>query len=439
VNNATSSAVDAPTELAAAEATSATTTTTRRRMRRLPLVAGLTAAALAVSGGAVAYADARKTVTLDVDGTVTTLSTFAGSVQGLLDDRGVRLGDHDVVTPAPGRSLAEGADVVVRYGRELTVQADGKQRTTWVTALDADEALNALADRGSDVALVASRSADRAELGLRLDAHGPVAVLADHKTHVVDNGRDGLDAVLAEAKVKLDGDDTVRILDLADAGLPAADRKAAAAQGAGVAVVVQRVVTKKVTKTRPVAFHTTTRKVDSLYKGESKVVRQGKDGERTIVQSVQTVDGQVTARKTVSNKVTTRPVTKIVAKGTKARPAAPKSSSASSGSSSSGVSMSGSPRAIGQRLAAARGWTGSQWTCLDNLFQRESGWNPHAMNPSSGAYGIPQALPGSKMGTVAGDWRTNPATQITWGLNYIASVYGTPCGAWGHSQATNWY
>ena len=98
-----------------------------------------------------------------------------------------------------------------------------------------------------------------------------------------------------------------------------------------------------------------------------------------------------------------------------------------------------SPRELGQILAAERGFTGDQWSCLDSLWQRESNWNPNAENPSSGAYGIPQSLPGSKMATVAADWRTNPATQITWGLNYITDRYGTPCGAWGHSQSVGWY
>jgi hypothetical protein len=80
-----------------------------------------------------------------------------------------------------------------------------------------------------------------------------------------------------------------------------------------------------------------------------------------------------------------------------------------------------------------------QFPCLDKLWTKESGWNHKAQNPSSGAYGIPQALPGSKMGTVADDWETNPATQITWGLNYIEGRYGTPCKAWAHSQDVGWY
>ena len=81
----------------------------------------------------------------------------------------------------------------------------------------------------------------------------------------------------------------------------------------------------------------------------------------------------------------------------------------------------------------------SQFSCLDKLWTKESNWNPRAYNRSSGAYGIPQALPGSKMATVAGDWRYNPLTQVRWGLQYIAGRYGTACSAWHHSQATGWY
>lgn len=98
----------------------------------------------------------------------------------------------------------------------------------------------------------------------------------------------------------------------------------------------------------------------------------------------------------------------------------------------------GSNKALGQKMAAARGWAG-EWGCLEKLWDRESGWNERAMNRSSGAYGIPQSLPGSKMASVGSDWQSNPATQIAWGLGYIASRYKSPCGAWAHSQASGWY
>jgi hypothetical protein len=84
------------------------------------------------------------------------------------------------------------------------------------------------------------------------------------------------------------------------------------------------------------------------------------------------------------------------------------------------------------------GWSSSQFACLDPLWARESGWSVTAENPS-GAYGIPQALPGSKMASAGSDWQTSAATQIEWGLGYIKGIYGSPCAAWDHEQATGWY
>ncbi|MET4782594.1 hypothetical protein ABIB56_002603 [Glaciihabitans sp. UYNi722] len=103
-----------------------------------------------------------------------------------------------------------------------------------------------------------------------------------------------------------------------------------------------------------------------------------------------------------------------------------------------GIPDPGTAQAIGYELVHARGWGDDQFACLVSLFNRESHWNVYAANPS-GAYGIPQALPGSKMASVGADWQTNPRTQITWGLNYIQGRYLTPCGAWGHSQSSGWY
>jgi hypothetical protein len=99
----------------------------------------------------------------------------------------------------------------------------------------------------------------------------------------------------------------------------------------------------------------------------------------------------------------------------------------------------GDPRSIARSMMSSRyGWNAGQFSCLNSLWNRESGWNVHAAN-SSGAYGIPQALPGSKMSTKGADWRDNPATQIAWGLAYVKSTYGTPCGAWSAFQSKGWY
>ena len=97
------------------------------------------------------------------------------------------------------------------------------------------------------------------------------------------------------------------------------------------------------------------------------------------------------------------------------------------------------PRTIARALLAEFGFSESQFGCLDSLWERESKWNVTADNPNSSAYGIPQALPGSKMASAGADWATNPVTQIRWGLGYIEDRYGSPCGAWAASERQGWY
>ncbi|KAA9106322.1 hypothetical protein [Microbacterium rhizomatis] len=97
-------------------------------------------------------------------------------------------------------------------------------------------------------------------------------------------------------------------------------------------------------------------------------------------------------------------------------------------------------RATARAMAASQyGWGDGQFSCLDSLWQKESGWNYQAYNADGGATGIPQSLPGSKMASFGSDWETNAATQIAWGLDYISRGYGSPCSAWSHSQSVNWY
>jgi hypothetical protein len=97
------------------------------------------------------------------------------------------------------------------------------------------------------------------------------------------------------------------------------------------------------------------------------------------------------------------------------------------------------PQGIAEALLPSYGWSSSEMSCLVPLWMGESGWRVNAENASSGAYGIPQSLPGSKMASVGPDWQTNPVTQIKWGLGYIQERYGSPCGAWGFKQGNGWY
>jgi hypothetical protein len=101
--------------------------------------------------------------------------------------------------------------------------------------------------------------------------------------------------------------------------------------------------------------------------------------------------------------------------------------------------LAGTPKEVALNLLPDHGWKSDQFSCLDKLWTKESGWRANADNPTSSAYGIPQALPGKRMASYGSDWQTNPVTQIKWGLDYIESAYGSPCNAWAHSVAKGWY
>jgi hypothetical protein len=132
-----------------------------------------------------------------------------------------------------------------------------------------------------------------------------------------------------------------------------------------------------------------------------------------------------------------------------ANPAPPAGSGGSTGGGSTGGGSTGGEygvvvdpagaQAYARGALAGYSWGDDQFSCLVRLWNRESGWRADALNPYSGAYGIPQAYPADKMASAGADWRTNGATQVDWGLSYISGRYGSPCAAWDHSQRTGWY
>lgn len=158
----------------------------------------------------------------------------------------------------------------------------------------------------------------------------------------------------------------------------------------------------------------------------------GRDGKVRIVYSIVYVDGKAVGQTTLSSVVLARPRTQVVKVGTKDVPAPVTVAAAPTAPAPS----PGTAKAIAKQMLTARGWGTDQYDCLVTLWNNESGWRVNATNSSSGAYGIPQALPGSKMGP---GWQTDATVQIRWGLGYIASRYGTPCGAWSYWQANGWY
>ncbi|MHB9859379.1 transglycosylase SLT domain-containing protein [Streptomyces sp. YIM S03343] len=152
-------------------------------------------------------------------------------------------------------------------------------------------------------------------------------------------------------------------------------------------------------------------------------------------------DAEASARKAaaeaaVAKKAEAEKAAKLAKERAEAKKAASRDSARADASSFSVQSS----YTVAQIQAMARQMVASsQFQCFSNIVDHESSWNYHAVNASSGAYGLFQALPGSKMSSAGSDWQTNPATQIKWGLNYMNSRYGSPCQAWSFWQANHWY
>ncbi|WP_172192065.1 G5 domain-containing protein [Actinomyces faecalis] len=178
-------------------------------------------------------------------------------------------------------------------------------------------------------------------------------------------------------------------------------------------------------------YETVEERTDTLLEGESQVKTAGVNGLVRTTYQVTTEDGTETLREVLSQVTVTEKVDEVVLVGTG-------TAATTAGLAAAGTDAA-SAQAIARSMLSSYGWGDEQFSCLVNLWNRESNWNYRAQNPSSGAYGIPQSLPGSKMASAGSDWSTNPATQITWGLGYISGRYGNPCGAWAHSQSVGWY
>lgn len=287
----------------------------RRRALRFGAVG---AAALLLVGGGVAVAGAHKTVTLDVDGEVVTVSTFAGSVEGVLAEHRVSTGVRDRVTPVPDAGLRNGDEVVVRYSRALRVHDGDSETTVWTTALTAEQALVSLALRGQDVRIMPSRSAGRAELPMLL-AEGPVDVVVDEQTHAIDGGVT-LPQALASLDVELGEFDRVQVHRVGD------EQR--------LTITVQRVVVEEVTSVTEEPFETVTERTSELYTDQRRTAVTGEPGERTVVERVVLVDGAEESSVVISDEVTTGPVDAVVQVGSRERAVAPARSSSGSGGGS---------------------------------------------------------------------------------------------------------
>ena len=378
---------------------------------------GLYAAVLAgVVGATVAWARVDKTVELRVDGESYKMHTVASNVRGVLLAAHYPVGAHDVLAPALNAKVRNGTTIVLRRGRLLHLHIDGKPRTIWVTAPTVAEALTELGYSNADYSSVSrDRRLPLSPTSIELRSPKRVTIRVDGKSRAVTTTDGSVSSLLMDLGISVGKQDVL-----------------SATQNSqlrdGEEIMVTRIKSGHVVATRPAPYPTTRVKDPTMLVGQSKVVRHGKNGVERVTYAIVYVDGHQVGRTIVHRVYTVRPIARLIKVGSKPKPAPPPI-----------VVDPGSAQDVARNLAAQRGWGSDQFSCLYQLWSNESGWRVNATNSSSGAYGIPQALPGDKMAAYGADWQTNATPQIKWGLDYIAGRYGTPCGAWSWWQANGWY
>ncbi|WP_083602988.1 resuscitation-promoting factor [Bowdeniella nasicola] len=344
---------------AAAVADNHSADTTEQAPRRSPwrkrsaIIAAIAVPVLVASGAGVAHA--HKSVSIDVDGKVQQISTFAGSVKGALDTNNITVGEYDVVSPDPNAALTEGAQIVVRTAKPIEVTIDGATHTIWTTADDTAGALAELAASGRSASIVAaSRSSERQELKLPLITDGTVTIVDGGESKDVPvTGIATLEDVLKQAEITLGEHDEVKITPK-DAN--------------HVTVTIDRVAIGERSETEEIAFETVEKKTDALDEGQTKVVIEGKAGAIVRTYKTTTVNGKETNAELIDEQ-RTEPTTKVVNVGTKAKPKPSKSSDSKQPPATGGAPSSG------------------VWAALA---QCESGGNPRAVSASGTYHGLYQ-------------------------------------------------
>ena len=368
-----------------------------RPVRRIAQAAVVTS----LVAGAVGVSHLDKSVTLSVDGKASTVHAFGSTVGDILKKQDISIREHDVVVPAPGSPVADGQKIVVRYGRKLTVTIDGRTRDYWTTATTVSAALQELGIRADSAKLSASRSMSLGRQGLVLSVTTPktVVVRVDGKNRTATTTGATVADVLSELKISKDADDRVK-------------PGVATAVTPGLAIAVLRVSTKQVKETKAIAAPVTRTLDSSLYKGQTKTVKAGSAGAKVVTYKVTKVDGKVESTKVISATVTQRPVARVVAVGTKSRPAP----------------TAGNTSGAGINLSNAAMW--------DRIAQCESGGN-WSINTGNGYYGGLQFDISSWLANGGDDFASRPdlasrAEQITVANRYYAKA---GLGPWGCAHA----
>ena len=381
---------------------------------RYLLVLGLLVGSLGYTSSAIAD---NKAVSIYVDGRVQTISTSKNTVEEVLSQAGVEVFEKDSVEPARSTKInsnrfndnvyrARMVTVVdgVNFKRVLTSGQSGKKIAldAGINVTDQDKFSFSRVDEFSGDVPPGEVLTIKKAKSIKLNLYGKDL---DLKTHAVD-----VADLLKEQNIKIAEGDELSL---------AQDAKISD----GLALSLSSVGREVVVADEEIAFPEEIIKDADKEASFKEVQTPGVKGRKTVTYQIVKRNGQEESKTVQSEVVISEPTKQVVIIGSKSPvPAAPSNPAGNV--------------ALGQQLAASRGWgDGDQWSCLYNLWQRESGWRTEAHNPS-GAHGIPQALPGSKMGA---GWENDPAVQINWGLGYIAGRYGTPCNAYNIQRSKGWY
>ncbi|MFI6639313.1 ubiquitin-like domain-containing protein [Streptomyces sp. NPDC050504] len=262
-----------------------------------------------LAGGTSAFVANDKAVKLSVDGVPRTMHTFADDVSELLADEGVGIGAHDIVAPAPGTALASGDEVVVRYGRPVTLTLDGQRRRVWTTARTVEGALRQLGVRAEGAYLSASRSSAIGRTGLTLDVRTErtVTFMADGHERTVRTNAATVREAVEEAGITLGGQDTTSV---PPDSFPRD----------GQTVTVMRITGTEEIREEPIAYRVRRTDDPTLFTGTEVVEQSGREGSRKVTYAVRTVNGVKQKPKRISDEVVREPVERIVKVGTKKMP-----------------------------------------------------------------------------------------------------------------------
>ncbi|MDO5746575.1 MAG: G5 domain-containing protein [Actinomycetaceae bacterium] len=393
----------------------------QHRTRRIVIISLALASLLLLGTAGSTFAASKHSVTLNVDGVVRPVNGWATTVNDVLSIAKVDVKEHDIVVPEPSANIHDGQTITVRRSHHVWVDNHGSTERMWVAGQSILELAQTLRLTDSDARLIVNRTGD-----FQL----PISVYPVHVT-ITDGNKEAtvnVPAGTSVAKAVDSTDMTVNSLDHITVGHTSSDR---------ITFTIVAVSRQTITEEKEIPFETTEEESDDLYEGEKEVTTEGKNGIEVFHYAVTKRSGTETNRTLLQHEITTEPVDEVVKIGTKKLPA--------HGTSSGKFDIPSAPANPNEAQRYARsqlasyGFTDSEFGCLVSLWTRESGWSYKARNSSSGAYGIPQALPGTKMASAGADWRTNPHTQIRWGLGYIKGRYGTPCQAWNFFLAHNMY